>query len=74
MVFLIDFFEKIDFEKKSADDKKHEKLPSRLRVSHKIIHNELAGIINYFQWFTLFPQLFLFLKQTMCFGCSYIDV
>ena len=28
MVFLKDLFEKVDFEKKSADYKKHEKLPS----------------------------------------------
>ena len=27
MVFLKEFFEKIDVEKKSADDKKHEKIP-----------------------------------------------
>ena len=29
IVFLKDFFEKVDFEKKSADDKKHVKLPRR---------------------------------------------
>ena len=28
MVFLKEFFEKVDFEKKKADDKGHEKLPS----------------------------------------------
>ena len=27
MVFLKEFFEKVDFEKNSADDKKHEKFP-----------------------------------------------
>ena len=27
MVFLKEFFEKVDFEKKTADDKKHEKIP-----------------------------------------------
>ena len=34
MVFLKEFFEKVDFEKKSADDKKHAKLPNRQRVNH----------------------------------------
>ena len=32
MVFLKEFFVKVNFEKKSADDKMHEKLSSRLRV------------------------------------------
>ena len=32
MVFLKDFFEKVDFKKKSADDKNDEKLPSTQRV------------------------------------------
>ena len=32
MVFLKDFFKNVDFEKKSADDKKHDKLPIRQRV------------------------------------------
>ena len=32
MVSLKEFFEKVNFEKKSADDKKAEKLPSRQRV------------------------------------------
>ena len=31
MVFLKEFFEKVNFEKKSADDKKHEKLPKMQR-------------------------------------------
>ena len=29
MVFLKEFFKKVDFEKKSADDKNHAKLPRR---------------------------------------------
>ena len=33
MVFLKEFFEQIEFEKKSADDKKHEKLPRRQRIN-----------------------------------------
>ena len=33
MVFLKEFFEKVDFGKKSADNKKHEKLSRRQRVS-----------------------------------------
>ena len=32
MVFLKEFFEKVDFEKKEQMTKKHEKLPSRQRV------------------------------------------
>ena len=34
IVFLKAFFEKFDFEKKSADDKKHAKLPRRQRVTN----------------------------------------
>ena len=40
MVFLKEFLKKNDFEKKSADDKKHVKLPRRQRV------NEPCGIQN----------------------------
>ena len=32
MVFQKEFFKKVDFEKKSADNKKHEKFPRRQRV------------------------------------------
>ena len=32
IVFLKEFFQKVDFEKKSADNKKHAKLPSRQSV------------------------------------------
>ena len=34
IVFLKAFFEKVDFEKKSADDKTHAKLPWRQRVTN----------------------------------------
>ena len=41
MVFLKEFFEKVDFEKKSADNKKYAKLPSRQRVN-----NEITTLVN----------------------------
>ena len=34
MVFLKEFFEKVDFEKNQQTKKKHAKLPSRQRVKH----------------------------------------
>ena len=36
MVLLKEFFEKVNFEKKSADDKRHAKLPGRQRVYKKL--------------------------------------
>ena len=35
MLLLKEFFEKVDFEKKSADNKKHAKLPSMQKVNIK---------------------------------------
>ena len=37
MVFLKEFFKKIDFEKNQQTTKKHEKLPSRQRVKNTIL-------------------------------------
>ena len=43
MVFLKEFLEKVDYEKKSADTKKHEKLPNRQRVN-AWMHSYLVGL------------------------------
>ena len=53
MVFLIFFFKKVDFETKSADDKKHEKLPSMQRVTENtlIIFSPVANLIGHVAFF-----------------------
>ena len=44
------FIEKADFEKKSADDKKHKKLPRRQRVKRNMVHVGETGpeVENFF--------------------------
>ena len=40
-VFLKEFFEKVDFEKKRQTTKKHERLPKRQRVNLNVSHGLL---------------------------------
>ena len=50
MVFLKEIFEKVYFEKKSADNKKkHAKLPSRQRVKNIVVFRFFPGynLVNY---------------------------
>ena len=47
MVFLKEFFKKVDFEKKSADNKKkHENLPRRQRVKTKASKLRLCSYVT----------------------------
>ena len=49
MVFLKEFFKKVDFEKIQQTTKKHEKLPSRLRVKNIILDLVSALCADHFQ-------------------------
>ena len=43
MVFLKEFFEKVDFEKKAADDIKHAKIPRRQRINMAWVYDYWAA-------------------------------
>ena len=55
MVFLKEFFEKVDFEKNQQTTKKHEKLPSmqRVKIAKLDPFSGMAGHIFQFTWPTL---------------------
>ena len=44
MVFLKDFFEKVDFEKKSADDKKAWKITQKAKIKVTILARDMLHI------------------------------
>ena len=74
MVFLKEFFEKVDFEKKSVEDKKHEKLPSRQRIKEyiKIIFGthqvELDLVFDIFSHDRQLKGLSILLVGLVCWG------
>ena len=71
MVFLEEFFKKVDFEINQPITKKHAKLPSRQRVNHDYIIPQVQ-IGNHFQRSCqrTILNIFLAVSFNMCFGCS----
>ena len=47
MVFLKEFFEKVDFEKNQQTTKKHEKLPSMQRVNTQQVKDRCNNVVYF---------------------------